>query len=212
MKDDTGPAHVTTGGLGAGRSPRERAVAHLETLLRGAAALGTGALLAWSSRADAQQPPQVCDPLPPPVNCKAPETFRLENCVAQHTRWTKAGDRWTLDFTLWTLSLGSRGDSLPAMSPPTRPDASSAPNPDRVTFAGVRKEAVAVTGGALSALTISGGRLDLTLIPAPASREIRVTLPNPTNQTAQFSVLLDLAEPPVEGGAVAVRLVAPMAR
>jgi hypothetical protein len=138
VKDDIDAAQATTGGPDTDRSPRARTVAHLETLLRGVTALGTGALLAWSSRADAQKPPQVCDPLPPPVNCKAPETFRLENCVAQHTRWTKAGDGWTLDFTLWTLSLGSRRHSLPAMSPPTRPDASSAPNPDRVTFAGVR--------------------------------------------------------------------------
>jgi hypothetical protein len=200
-----------------GRSPRERVMAHLEWLLRGAAAVGTGALLAWGSRADAQQPPsgdttsdvhldgfftpttpQVCDPLPPPVNCTRPGTVSLRWCVAQRARWVPTVRGWAVDLTMWTLQtpVSPYGRSLPSLTTPPPPrilaPGESAPS---VSFGGVARADVTVEGATVESLTSAINRIDLTLVPAKTATTVVVTLPTPSNTRDRFTVELDVNRP-----------------
>lgn len=194
------------------RSPRERTLAHLDRLLHRVTAIGTGVVLVWSSRADAQRPPQVCDPLPPPVNCKAPETFRAEVCIAQHTQWKKSGNAWVLELTLSLLETGFLYAQLPDKTPPQPEDRVLGQHAAGVTFAGVDKGVVSVTGAALRLVKAVVNRVDLTLVPDAGSRSITVSVPNPANHTQRFAVVLDLSQPPADRHSVSVRLAPATAR
>ncbi|MCX6550020.1 MAG: hypothetical protein NTY02_03250 [Acidobacteria bacterium] len=201
--------HPDSSGPDAGApTPRARVLTHLERLLRGATAVGAGALLAWGSRAEAQRPPQVCDPLPPPVNCKPPESFTVERCVAQQTRWTKVKGTWAVDFTVWLLQTGSsRGPALPALSPPPRAEMLAPGEPALpVSFARVTTSDVTVVGATVESLAAVSNRIDVRLRPASDVHSITVSLPNPADRRDRFTVVLDVGRTPAEGLLVPVTL------
>jgi len=202
--DSAGPAAPGT----QERTPRERVTEHLEKLLRGATAVGAGALLGWAGRADAQRPPQVCDPLPPPVNCRVPDDFSVGRCAAQHTRWTRVNGIWGVDFTIWLLQVGRNPwEMLPSLSAPPPPLMLAPGEPARaVTFARVKARDVIVTGGVAESVTAASNRIDARLRPARGAKTVTVSIPDPANAGKRFSVVLDVSRTPAEGLIVPVRL------
>jgi hypothetical protein len=190
-------------------TPRDRVLAHLDTLLRGATAVGTGVLLGWASRADAQRPPQVCDPLPPPVNCKAPDRFEAGRCLAQQTRWTSVKGKMGVDLTIWLLQIGqSPWEAFPALSEPPLPDMLAPGEPALpVSFTRVARRDVAVDGAVAESVTIVSNRIDMRLRPPRGAKSVRVSLPDPSNRKKRITVVLDISKAAKEGLLVPARLV-----
>jgi hypothetical protein len=80
-------------------SVRDRILAHLDILTRTAATVGAGLVLTLSTRAQGQEPPQVCDPLPPPIRCcETPEQFISRKCSSLGAEWLKSDDKWILEL------------------------------------------------------------------------------------------------------------------
>jgi len=192
-----------------GPTPRERVAEHLEKLLRGATAVGAGMVLSWAGRADAQRPPQVCDPLPPPVNCKAPDDFSVGRCAAQQTRWSRLKGVWGVDCTIWLLKVSRNPwEVFPALSAPPPPAMLAPGEPAQsVTFARVRPRDLKVTGGAAESVTAASNRIDIRLRPGRGAKSVSVTLPDPADAGKPFTVVLDVSQAPAEGQVVPVRLV-----
>jgi hypothetical protein len=190
-------------------TPRDRVAAHLDKLLRGATAVGTGVLLGWAGRADAQRPPQVCDPLPPPVNCKAPDSFEAGRCLAQQTRWTRVKGRLGVDLTIWLLQVGRNPwDAFPAVSEPPLPRILAPGEPALpVSFSRVARRDVAVDGAVAESVTIISNRIDMRLRPTPGAKSVNVSLPDPSDRARRIAVVLDVSKAAKEGLQVPVRLV-----
>jgi hypothetical protein len=196
---------------GADSTPRDRVVEHLETLLRGATAVGTGVLLGWASRAEAQRPPQVCDPLPPPVSCKAPDHYSVGRCLAQHTQWTRVEGRTAVEFTIWLLQVGQNPwEALPALPAPPPPRMLAPGEPALpVSFARVTMKDVAAKGATVQSVTSAANRVDVSLLPEAGAKTITLSLPSPAAGDERFTVVLDISAAPKAGLLVPVRLADP---
>ena len=83
---------------GARSSAREKALMHLEKLMRKSTTVGAGIFLACSVRAEQQRPPEVCDPLPPPIGCcENPDQFLLcvDVWITRPAGSSRRGGRWS---------------------------------------------------------------------------------------------------------------------
>lgn len=172
---------------GAVSPVREHTRSHMEKLLRTATAVGAGVVLTCG-RSDAQRPPQVCDPLPPPLGyCVDPDQFLNRGCVGQQNSWKKAAKQWHLELIL--------------ILPPRHP------SPDVLAFGSLTKQDITVKGAALREVKPDAARLTLVLAPAADAKEIELRLPVVVNQKpTPISVRVDVSKPPKEKGSVPVKI------
>jgi hypothetical protein len=161
---------------------RKRTLAHLEKVLKSAAAASAGLVLACSQNQGQNPPLQVCDPPPPPVGCcENPEQFVLRVCLEHQAGWRQEGKEWTLDLRIWSSVY---------------------------SFAKVTRENVGVTGVRLHAVKVEeeGKQLRLTLLPAKGKKEAEVTLSVRCGEkTIPLKLTLDLSAPPKLNGSVPVK-------
>ncbi len=169
---------------GAG-TVRERTLAHLENLMRTATTVGTGIVLACGAKAQTPGPPQVCDPLPPPVGCcENPDELLLRGCLDQQTRWVKSGTRWNLQLNL-----------------------SAHPGPTRLSFEGLKRDAIKISGVSIKSMQVESRKLAFVLVAGASSRQSTLQFPVLCNdKKVTPKLLLDLSKAPTENGSVPVKL------
>jgi hypothetical protein len=166
---------------------RERTLAHLENLMHTATTVGAGIVLACSARAQGQRPPQVCDPLPPPVGCcENPEQFLLRGCLDHQTRWLKSGAVWTLELGLWLHVMPGR---------------------DRISFEVLRRDEIRVAGAVIKDLRKETYKVELVFAPVAGRKQINVELAVQCNgKRIPLKLNLDLSKPPEMNRSVPVSL------
>jgi len=164
---------------------RQRTLAHLEDLMRKATTVGAGIVLACGAKAQSAGPVQVMDPLPAPVGCcENPDQMLVQKCLSQQARWTKVGTRWTI-----MLSLAVN------------------PGPTRVSFEGLKREAIKTTGVSIRDLKVEPRKLGLALVLGASSRQAGLQFPVMCNdKKVALKLSLDLGKLPTEGGVVPVKL------
>jgi hypothetical protein len=179
-----------------GGPARARTISHLERILRTATAVGAGVALSYATKVEAQRPPQVCDPLPPPIGCcKDPAQFLLRGCLEHQTRWVKddkakPGRQWRLEVSLW-VKTRSRG-AMP---------------PEVVTFASLTRQDIKATGASLRDMTLEPRRLALTLVPAKAGKQVDLELWVLCNDAkVPIRATLDISKPPEERQSVPIKI------
>jgi len=167
------------------RTVRERTLAHMEDLMRKATTVGAGIFLACGAKAQSPPPPQIVDYVPTPVGCcENPDQLLLRGCLNQQARWIKSGARWTIQLNL-----------------------AANPGPTRLSFEGLKREAIKVNGVSIKDLKGEPRKLGLVLVPGASSRQAGIQFPllcNNKNVTLKF--VLDLSKLPAEGGAVPVKM------
>jgi hypothetical protein len=171
---------------GAG-TVRERALAHMQNLMRTATTVGAGIVLAAGATGQTQRRPQVVDPPPPPSclgGCENPDELLIRGCLDQYNHWVKSGTQWTLH-----LSLMARG------------------GPNRVNFAGLKREAIKVSGVSIKDMKVLAGTLDLVLVAGVRNPKATLQFPALCNdKQITLVVVLDLSKAPVENGPVPVKM------
>ena len=177
----TGPPSTET----AKGTVRERTLAHMEDLMRKATTVGAGIVLACGAKAQAPGPPQVVDPLPPPVGCcENPEELLLRGCLNQQARWVKSGMQWTIQLSL-------------AVNP----------GPTRLSFEGLKREAIKVNGVSIKDLKGEPRKLGLVLAPGAGVKQAGIQFAVLCNdKKITLKLVLDLSKLPAEGGAVPVKM------
>lgn len=164
---------------------RERTLAHMEDLMRKATTVGAGIVLACGAKAQAIGPAQVVDPLPPPVGCcENPEQMMLRGCLNEQAHWVKSGTHWTIQ-----LSLGVN------------------PGPTRVSFEGLKREAIKATGVTVKDLKAEEPKLSLVLAPVAGAKQASLQFPVLCNgRKVTLKLALDLGKAPSAGGTVPAKL------
>jgi hypothetical protein len=164
---------------------RERTLAHMEKLMRTATTVGAGIVLACGVKAQTPGTPQIVDPLPAPVGyCENPDQLLVRGCLDQHAHWVKSGTPWTIQLNL-TANVG----------------------PTQVSFEGLKREAIKVLGVTLKELKVEPRKLTLVLAPGASNRQASLQFPVLCNdRTITLKLHLDLSKPPVENGAVPVKM------
>ena len=155
MNKDEKASEMSVSGDDA-KTARERTLSHLENLMRTATTVGAGIVLACSARAQGQRPPQVCDPLPPPVGCcESPDQFLVRGCLGYQARWVLAGKAWTLELSLWV---------------------NAQPGGYRINFEALSKDKVPVSGASVLSLKQESRKLDLVLRPVAGEKQVELEL------------------------------------
>jgi hypothetical protein len=164
---------------------RERTLSHMEDLMRKATTVGAGIVLACGAKAQALGPAQVVDPLPPPVGCcEDPDQMLIRGCLNEQARWVKVATRWTIQLSL-TVN----------------------PGPTRVSFEGLKQEAIKANGVTIKDLKVETRKLGLVLAPGASSKQAAVQFPVLCNdKKVTLKLALDLSKLPTEGGTVPVKL------
>jgi hypothetical protein len=166
---------------------RERTLSHLENLMRTATSVGAGIVLACSARAQGQKPPQVCDPLPPPVGCcENPNQFLVRGCLDNQTRWVKLGKGWALELSLWIHAQPGR---------------------NQISFDGLKRNEIKVTGASVKDLKNESQKLGFVLAPIAGKRQVSVELAVQCNDNRiPLEIILDTSKPPAANRSVPVKL------
>jgi hypothetical protein len=166
---------------------RQRTLSHMEDLMRKATTVGAGIVLACGAKAQSTGPVQIMDPLPPPVGCcENPEQMLLRGCLSDQATWVKSGTRWTIQLSL-------------AVNP----------GPTRVSFEGLKREAIKVTGVSLKDIKAEPLKLGLVLAPAAGTNVKHATVQFPVvcnDKKVALKLVLDLSMLPTAGGAVPVKM------
>jgi hypothetical protein len=172
--------------LAAGTA-RERTLSHLGNLMRTATTVGAGLAMACSARGQGPLPPQVCDPLPPPVGCcENPEEFLMRGCLNYEIHWARPNDAWTLNMSLWLRNVGG---------------------PTRMSFPASAKEDIKSDGATVKDFKIERGKMNIVLTPKAGKKEAIIELLVQCNaKQVPLKLSLDLSNPPHENGAVPVKV------
>ncbi len=172
---------------GAG-TVRERALTHMQNLMRTATTVGAGIVLAAGAGAQTQRRPQVVDPPPPPScmeGCENPDELLIRGCLDQDGYWVKWGTRWVL-----RLSLMARGGG-----------------PNHLSFAGLKREVIKASGVSIKDMKVDTLTLDLVLVAGARNPKASLQFPALCNdKQTTLKVVLDLSKPPMENGSVPVTL------
>jgi len=172
------PEHVTP-------TVRERTMAHMEDLMRKATTVGAGIVLACGAKAQGAGPAQVVDPLPPPVGCcENPVELLLRGCLDQQALWVKSGMRWTIQLSL-----------------------SANAGPNRVSFEGLKREAIKVVGVSIKDMKVEPRKVGFVLAAGASNRQANLQFPVLcSDKKVMLKLVLDLSKTPMEKGSVPVRL------
>ena len=170
---------------GAG-TVRERTLAHMDDLMRKATTVGASIILACGAKAHAQGPTQVVDPLPPPVGCcEDPDMLLVRGCLSQKANWVKSGMRWSIELGL-----------------------SASAGPTRVSFEGLKRENIKVSGVTIKDMKVDPRKLAFALVVNASNRQGSLQFPVLCNdKKITLKLVLDLSKTPMEKGSVPVRLV-----
>jgi hypothetical protein len=166
-------------------SVRKRTLAHLKNLMQKATTVGAGIALACGAKAQSPGPPQIVDPLPPPVGCcEDPDQLLLRGCMEQQAHWVKSGMRWTIQLSL-AASAG----------------------PTRLSFEGLKHEAIKIIGVSIKDMKVEPRKLTFVLAAGAGNRQPSMQFPVLCNdKKVTLKLILDLSKMPMENGSVPVRL------
>lgn len=165
---------------------RERTLSHLEKLMRTTTTVGAGIVLACSARAEQQRPPQVCDPLPPPIGCcEDPDQFLLRGCLDHQTRWVKLARRWILELSLWAVAR---------------------PEPMLISFGEVKKEEIKIRGASIKDMRKEPRRIGFMLAPVTGRKQVDMEFGvRCDTKWIHLKLTLDLSKPPQANRSVPVK-------
>ncbi len=163
---------------------RERTLSHLDNLMRAAAAMaGTGVLLASGVQDKPRRPPYDSPPPPGSECCDVLSDF-LFSCVLAHAAWTKTEGQWTLRLGLYVRV------------------------PSPVSFDGLSKSDIKLSGATLKELKAVSRQLDLLLEPAEDEKSPKLQFPVTCRQKkVPLKLSLDLSQPRAENRPIPVKLI-----
>jgi len=164
---------------------RERTLAHMEDVMRAATTVGAGIVLACGAKAQSAGRPQIVDYVPIPVGCcENPDLLLIRGCLNQQAHWVKSGARWTLQLNL-----------------------SAHAGPTRVSFEGLKRADVKVTGVSIEDLKVDPRKVEFVLAAGASSRQATMQFPVLCNDhKIALRLVLDISKAPAENGTVPVRL------
>jgi hypothetical protein len=158
----------------------------MENLMRTATTVGAGIVLACGVKAQTPGSPQIVDPLPPPVGCcENPDELLVRGCVDQQAHWVKTGMRWSIELGL-----------------------SASAGPTRVSFEGLKREAIKVSGMTIKTMKVEPRKLSFELVAGASHQQASLQFPVLCNdKKITLKLVLDLSKAPMEKGTVPVKLV-----